>query len=147
MDKAMELLEQLAHSLGVAVEYLWDTLIKQQYVVGVTNIITAIIDVVIIIVLLCCMPKIIKFLNNQHEKIVKDRLENGTGYNGSHTVSSYTEDFYRFFNVTFPIVGCIVILTLIFCFTHDVRYGIQQLLNPDYFALKEVLETISGSIQ
>lgn len=29
----------------------------------------------------------------------------------------------------------------------DIKYGIQQLFNPDYFALREVLDTISGSVQ
>lgn len=52
MDKAMEMLEQLASQLGVAVEYLWTTLVKQQYVEGVTNIVMAVIGAIAIIVLL-----------------------------------------------------------------------------------------------
>lgn len=145
MDKVMELLEQLASSLGVAVEYLWTTLVKQQYVEGVTNLAMAAIGVIVIIILLICVPRATRFCMNKHKELKEDRKNNGTGYLGSYSVSSEKEDFYNTMKTGIPIVGFVVIFVIIICVTSNVKFGIQQLLNPDYFALKEVLNVISGS--
>ena len=96
MDKVMELLEQLANSLGVAVEYLWATLVRQQYVEGVTNLVMAAIGIIATIVLLCWIPRATKYFFNQHKELAADRKKNGTGYNDSYTTSSYREDFCAF---------------------------------------------------
>ena len=147
MDKAMEMLEQLASKLGVAVEYLWTTLVKQQYVEGVTDIILSVFGIIVIVLLLIFAPKITKSASTKYKELANDRRKNGTGYNGSYSVSSFEEDHYRNLSqsvLTVSIViGCIVlVLTAMF-----LVFGVQQLLNPDYFALKEVLNTISGSMQ
>lgn len=145
MDKVMELLEQLANSLGVAVEYLWMTLIKQQYIDGVTSLVMSVITIIVIIVLSCCIPKVTKFLDNQSKFLTEDRRENGTGYHGSYHVTSCREDFCNFLKFAVPIVGVITVIIIVVCVISDIKFGIQHLLNPNYFALKEVLDTISGS--
>ena len=145
MNKAMELLEQLANQLGVAVEYLWSTLVKQQYVEGVTNITMAGIGVIVVIVLLCCIPRLTRYAINQHKELAEDRRKNGTGFNGSYILSSYREDFYSSMKIVIPICGCVAFLVIAISTVIGVRDGIQQLLNPDYFALKEVLDAISAS--
>lgn len=147
MDKAMEMLEQLAIKLGVAVEYLWTTLVKQQYVEGVTDIILSVFGIIVIVLLVIFAPKITKSASAKHKELANDRRKNGTGYNGSYSESNFEEDHYRNLSQSVPIVsiviGCIVlVLTAMF-----LVFGVQQLLNPDYFALKEVLNTISGSVQ
>lgn len=147
MDKAMEMLEQLASKLGVAVEYLWATLVKQQYVEGVTDIILSVFGIVVIVLLVIFAPKITKSASAKHKELANDRRKNGTGYDGSYSVSSFEEDHYRNLSQSVPtisiVIGCIVfVLTAMF-----LVFGVQQLLNPDYFALKEVLNTISGAVQ
>ena len=143
----MEMLEQLASKLGVAVEYLWTTLVKQQYVEGVTDIILSVFGIIVIVLLVIFAPKITKSASAKHKELANDRRKNGTGYDGSYSVSSFEEDYYRNLSQSVPtvsiVVGCIVlVLTAMF-----LVFGVQQLLNPDYFALKEVLNTISGSMQ
>ena len=76
------------------------------------------------------------------KELVIDRRNNGTGYNGSHTLSSFEEDRYKNLSQSVPVIivisACIIfILTAIF-----IIFGVQQLLNPDYFALKEILSSI-----
>lgn len=144
MDKVMELLEQLASSLGVAVEYLWTTLVKQQYVEGVTNLAMAVVGIVIIIAIGCIVPRATKGLDNKYKELKSSRLENATGYNGSRYVSSMTEDTFNTLRFLVPIAACIIMLVVFGCIVNNIKFGIQQLLNPDYFALKEVLDTISG---
>ncbi len=145
MDKVMELLEQLANSLGVAVEYLWTTLVKQQYVEGVTNLAMAAIGILVTVVLLCFVPRVTKLLSRRYKELQNDRVKNGTGFNGSYRLSSFTEDAFNAMRFIVPIVGSVVIFVIILCIADDIKFGIQKLLNPDYFALKEVLDVISGS--
>jgi len=147
MDKTMEVLEQLASELGVAVEYLWATLVKQHYVEGVTNIVMAVVNIIVIIVLVCILPKVMNFISNKHKELVEDRKKNGTGYFESRFISSETEDFYDFMRKAIPIVGWVSIFILVLFTIGNIKLGIQQILNPDYFALKEVLKTISGTVQ
>ncbi len=144
MDKVMELLEQLASSLGVAVEYLWTTLVKQQYVEGVTNLAMAVVGVVAIIVLSCLVTRATKGLDNKYKELKSSRLNDGTGFNGSYRVASMAEDSFNTLRFLVPIAICIVIFVIFACTIDNIKFGIQQLLNPDYFALKEVLDTISG---
>ena len=144
MDKVMELLEQLASSLGVAVEYLWTTLVKQQYVEGVTNLAMAVIGIITVIILSCYLPKLTKFFINKKKEMEKDRKENGTGHCGSYNISSEAEDFVGFLRFATPTVFCVVIIIVFICSLGDIEIGIKQLLNPDYFALKEVLDVIGG---
>lgn len=144
MDKVMELLERLANSLGVAVEYLWATLVKQQYVEGITNLAMAVVGVIAIIVLLCCVPRTTRYFANKSKELAEDRRKNGTGFNGSHCVSNEKEDFCNFLRFAVPIAGFVVVFIIVLCVVSDIKFGIQQLLNPDYFALKEVLDAISG---
>lgn len=147
MDKAIELLENLAEQLGVAVEYLWATLIRQQYVQGVTDIIIAVFGIIVVVLLAIYAPKITKGTNNKYKALAEDRRKNGTGYEGSYDISSCEEDKYELLAKAVPvlsiIVGCIVFLLIVIFIVS----GIQQLINPDYFALKEILNTISGTLQ
>lgn len=142
MEKAMEFLEQLAKELGVAVEYLWTVLVRQQYVEGVTNLVMSGIGFITVIILACYLPKTTRFFVNKHKEMADDRRENGTGHCGSYRVSSESENFMCFLKFAVPIVFCIAIIIIFTCSVSDIKFGIQQLLNPDYFALKEILNAI-----
>ena len=142
MERAMEFLEQLAKELGIAVEYLWTVLVKQQYVEGVTSLVMAGIGFITVIILACYMPKATRFFNNKKKELAEDRKKNGTGFHGSYTTSGYDEDFMNFLRFAVPIVFCVVIPIVFSCSLIDIKNGIQQLFNPDYFALKEILNAI-----
>ena len=122
MDKVMEMLEQLASKLGVAVEYLWTTLVKQQYVEGVTDIILSVFGIIVIVLLVIFAPKITKSASAKHKELANDRRKNGTGYDGSYSVSSFEEDYYRNLSQSVPtvsiVVGCIL-LSILFSINLD----------------------------
>lgn len=147
MEKIAELLEQLAKQLGVTIEYLWTTLVRQQYVEGIAKLIMAVIGVIAVIAIACMLPRMTKFCVNKKQELASDRRENGTGYEGSYHVSSNMEDFYSALSIAVPIVGAVALIIIVIFSICSINVGIQQLLNPDYFALKEVLDTISGAMQ
>lgn len=142
MEQAMNLVEQLADKLGVAVEHLWRILIKQQYAEGVIDIVLSVLCVGILIAIIIYAPKLTVHYTNEYKRLVEDRKTNGTGYNGSKSVPSFEEDRYNDLRKSIPtyaiVVGTVVfVLTVIF-----IVCGIQEIINPEYFALKEILNCI-----
>lgn len=142
MEQAMNLVEQLAIKLGVAVEHLWEILVKQQYAEGVIDIVLSVLCVGILIAIIVYAPKLTVNYTNEYKRLVEDRKTNGTGYLGSKTISSCEEDRYNNLRKSIPtyaiVIGTVVfVLTVIFIVS-----GIQQIINPEYFALKEVLNCI-----
>lgn len=142
MKEAMNLVEQLAIKLGVAVEHLWAILVKQQYAEGVIDIVLSVLCVGILIAIIVYAPKMTSHMFNEYIRLAEDRKTNGTGYNGSRSVPSCEEDRYNNLRKSIPtyaiVIGTVVfVLTVIFIIS-----GIQQIINPEYFALKEVLNCI-----
>lgn len=142
----MEILNQLAIKLGVAVEHLWSVLVKQQYVDGVTCLIVAAFFIVVCIVTACVGPRLHKQWKEKHNELVRDRKENGTGYGGSYGISSFEEDKYRDLseNVLGVTIGICIIsaisgVILLIC-------GIRPMLNPDFFAIKDIMTMINGGV-
>lgn len=144
MEKALELVEQLATKLGVAAEYLVTVLVKQQYAEGITSLIIAAINLLVVIAMLIFIPRLTVKIHNEYLKIWTDREKNGTGFNGSCYVSSFTEDFYCAMRFVIPIVAVIIGIVLLSIITNGITTGVQQLINPDYFAFKEILDVISA---
>jgi hypothetical protein len=144
MDKAMELVEQLAIKLGVAAEYLWAVLIKQQYADGIVAIVLAVFLFVVLVVIMTVAPKLYVKYSNEYEQLREDRIKNGTGYLGSHITSSVREDHcnnmadtIQTWSIAIGIAAFILIMIFTVC-------GVKQIINPEYYALKEVLNAISA---
>ncbi len=144
MENITEFLGQLASQLGVAVEYLWTTLVRQQYAEGITGLIMCSVGLIFLIILAVFATRYTRMANSNYERLVQDRLENGTGYNGSYRVSSFKEDRWNTIRLAVPIVSFIVGFILLCVMVGAIPTAIQQLINPEYFALKEVLDAISG---
>lgn len=144
MEQALELVEQLAVKLGVAAEYLMTVLVKQQYAEGVTSLIMAGVSLFIIIAMLVIIPKATKKMDSEREKLRADRLKNGTGYDGSYYVSNGKEDFFATMMYAIPIGAVVLSIALLSCGIDNIKIGVQQLINPEYFAFKEILDVISA---
>ena len=140
----MAFIEDLATRLGVAVEYLWTVLVKQQFAEGVTSLAITLINLIVVFIVLRFAPKLTMKAVNQKEKLAADRQKNGTGYHGSYSVTSETEDFFGVMRFVIPILSTIFVMILLKVTTTAVTTGIQQLINPDYFALKEILDAIAA---
>lgn len=144
MEQVMELIDQLAVKLGVAAEYLMEVLVKQQYAEGITSLILAGIAVLITITMPILVPRLTKKVAEQYEKLKVDRIENGTGYNSTHTVPSGGEDFLSAMRFIIPVAAVILGIILLSCATRDISTGVQQIITPEYFAFKEILDTITA---
>lgn len=145
MDKAMELVEQLATKLGVAAEYLWAVLIKQQYADGIVDIILAAFSFIVLVVVTIYVPKLYTKYFNEYKQLREDRINNGTGYLGSYTTSSLREDHCRDMYEAVRAWGIAISIAVFILMMVYAVSGVKQVINPEYYALKEVLDTIKYS--
>ncbi|MEK4789468.1 MULTISPECIES: hypothetical protein [Bacillus] len=128
MDKAMAYIDKLAAKLGVAAEHVYGVLVNQSYVFGIINIIVGAILLAGFAVLLRLNYLIIakgECPSWGEEKTIYYKLrEAGAG-------------------MIFIVIIIVTILAVIFGMI-ALFSGIMQALNPEYYAIKEILDTIGG---
>ncbi|MGM0815332.1 MAG: hypothetical protein ACQEUO_07390 [Bacillota bacterium] len=128
MDKAMAYIDKLAAKLGVAAEHVYGVLVKQSHVFGIINIIVGTILLAGFAVLLRLNYLIIAKGESpswgEEETIYCKLREVGDG-------------------MLFIAIIIVTILAVIFGMI-ALFSGIMQALNPEYYAIKEILDTIGG---
>lgn len=119
MDWKQELLKRLdavAAKLGTTTEYLWKVLVKQGYVEGIAQLVS--------------IPALL-LLAYMGYRLSKKLYQMGEddGWNGPGPV----------FGSAFLYLG---IGAAIFLAMGNAYFGLLQLLNPEYFALRQILQAI-----
>lgn len=125
LTKAMEYIDALAKSLGVAAEYVYAMLVKQMVISG---IVSSIVSVVILIALVCWA----KF---SYKKLVEEKEFN----RDRASYFSQEELWHVVFGLT-CLVGC---AGMIVCLV-VLAQSLMQIFNPEYYALKEILNAVGG---
>lgn len=126
-DKAFEYIDAIAANLGVAAEHVYGALLKQSMVSGLRS-------VLYIIICLAVSYVIIKMI----KRIYSDVKEGEDGI----FVDSYGISLGGVFALVF---GGIAIILIFFAIMSDISNATTALLNPEYWALKEILDTIKGA--
>lgn len=114
----MNILNELAEKLDTSIELLWGVLVKQQYINAITHFVLAILLTLIIIISLILVPKHLEKLDNTLDEY------------GFSTYSSSK----AFFITVVVILAVVVFIQFVI--------GIKMLYNPEYYALKEILENL-----
>ena len=141
--KIMEVLTELANKLGVAVEYLWSVIVKQQVATGVSNIIISIFYVASIILIIKYAPKAIKHFSERKKMLEDERINKGKGgYLGCSSISSSDEDFANAMSMLITVFSFIVVMCLILMTIACVNSGIKMIINPDYYAFKDIMRLL-----
>ncbi|MCY9372674.1 hypothetical protein [Bacillus haynesii] len=118
MDKAMEYIDKLAAKLGVAAEHVYGVLVKQAVANSITDLFCGVIAFAAAIVLGVLIAKIVKRRFN---------------------VSEWDVEWF----FLLIIVGILVIFPFVMGVDFSTK-GIKALINPEYYAIKEILDTIGG---
>ncbi|MFP3840308.1 hypothetical protein U5N22_08630 [Bacillus safensis] len=128
MDKAMAYIDKLAAKLGVAAEHVYGVLVKQMYVIGIVNVVVAVTSLAIFAVLVRLNYLIIAKGGRRawEEGVTIFHKLRGVGGGGLFSV--------------------IIIVTIAALITGMVTLpiGIMRMVNPEYYAIKEILDTIGG---
>lgn len=111
-------IDQLAQSLNVASEHVYEALIKQAMVSGITSIVWAVIFGIATVIVLC-----VGFMSAKREY---DR------YGFDHDV---------FMTILFTLIAASF---TVIPFGISVENALTALLNPEYWAIKEVLNAIKS---
>lgn len=119
MDKALEYIDKLAAKLGIAAEHVYGVLVKQAYANGVTDVL---IGVLVIAAAILLSAYTVRF--------VKKRLKT----HGMDGVDLFVLISFCLVFIVLPVFGGIA----------SVADGIKALVNPEYYAIKEILDTIGG---
>ena len=126
-EKAFEYIDAIAANLGVAAEHVYGAVLKQAMVSGLRS-------VVYIIICLAVSYAIIKVLKRVYSDVKED--EEGL------FVDSYGVTLGGVFALIF---GGIALVIMFFVIMADISNASTALLNPEYWALKEILDTIKGA--
>lgn len=126
-EKAFEYIDAIAANLGVAAEHVYGALLKQAMVSGLRS-------VVYILICLAVGYVIIKMF----KRIYSDVKEGEDGI--------FVDSFGISLGGVFAIItGGVAIIILFFAVMSDISNATTALLNPEYWALKEILDTIKGA--
>lgn len=135
MDKVYEdvkgYIDAIAENLGVAAEHVYELLVKQQVIEGAVGLIVGGI-ILLVSVLIITMTFIAKHKATWHEGHFSRKPTNG--------YASYI-NFGE--GVVCWIVFGMAVLAVIIC-TCVVAESALQLFNPEYYAIKEIMDVFKG---
>lgn len=115
-EKATEYIESLASSLGVAAEHVYGILVKQQYVTGIADAIFAVIFAIVVTI---CY-KVGKWLATSEMAYRKDW------------------EWLTFIPVLIGVFAIVFMCVSLYS-------AIGHLVNPEYYAIKEIMDVLKGA--
>lgn len=125
-EQTTKLLQSIALKLGTTTEYLWLVLIKQASIDSWVTIIQ------LVIVLLFGLT-----LWRVHKKLSSDCSDKSSNYKTTY--------YEKYDGIEIPmIIGVIVFSLLIICLFFCINSVISGFINPEYWALREILNTINN---
>lgn len=138
-DKVFDYIDAMAESLGVASEYVLEVLIKQQYITGAVNVV---VSVVLILVITTVITMIYKIYNHgkYNYKPVNEYRVNEIPTNMWAKLRGTTFVSSGGIWGVFTFVMFVTILSLVILLPQ----GVKLLINPEYYALKEILNVFKS---
>ncbi|QEG04313.1 hypothetical protein [Bacillus phage BC-T25] len=130
MDRADKLggfIDELAKQLGVAATHVYEVLVKQQFVEGVSLMVKAGVWIAVLILVWTLLHKLI--FKRWH------KYSDPTGYDE-------TQFMLAIVVVIVGIISAIVGWNIV----DWVTLGIKKLLNPEYYALQDIMEFVKGQV-
>lgn len=131
-EKAFEYIDAIAANLGVAAEHVYGALLKQAMISGISSLVYIPIYIAIIVAYVFMIRKIYSDVSENKESMLVD---NSYAYRGELSGISFT----------IMSIGGVLSLILFISVIFDINNAVTALLNPEYWALKEILDTIKGA--
>jgi len=120
MDKAMAYIDKLAAKLGVAAEHVYGVLVKQAVVSGVLSTLMMIAAIIVAVFLTKSLAK----KSREYQKHV-----------GEYSLNPYQV-------IHWCMVFALTVLSIAALTNGSDMVG--KIINPEYYAIKEILDTIGG---
>ena len=127
-ERAFEYIDALAANLGVAAEHVYGALLKQAMVSGVRSLVFIVICLAVVYVVLRLLNRIITDVKEGNNDSI---FVDGWGISPAGIIASFA--------------GGIAMFILFIVILADISNATTALLNPEYWALKEILGMIKGA--
>lgn len=125
-EKVLDYLKELSKGLGVAVEHVYEVMVRQQIAWGIAAMAGWGIAVLVLLIILSKVPKWYK--SSQDYEVEKCGRKDG--------------------DVTFGFTMlAIVLLAGIGGSLTGVFYGFMHVFNPEYYAIQEIITAITGTVK
>lgn len=141
MDKVTDLLTQLADKLGVAVDYIWTSLVKQAYVDGISLLLWGGFWLIIELFIIIIIPKILKSINNKCKDLKELKSRSSWLYSNDEV-----EGWEAIYWILAILSVCLLIIAIPAGFNCIIG-GIKHLYNPDYYAVERILNLVNGAVK
>lgn len=135
MDKAMEYIDKLAAKLGVAAEHVYGVLVKQAIANGITNVV---VGVILLIAFVLTVRFMVALLTKaEYEEVIQYSGRSKAPINKYAKISSAGGGSVWILIIAFILISSVAGFG---CLTD----GVKALINPEYYAIKEILDTVKG---
>ena len=127
-EKAFEYIDALAANLGVAAEHVYGALLKQAMVSGVRSLVYIILCLAVVYMVILLLKKVYTDVKDGNNNSI---FLDGWDISAAGIIASF--------------VGGIALFILFIAIIANISNASTALLNPEYWALKEILDTIKGA--
>jgi Ca2+/Na+ antiporter len=131
-SKVIEYIEGFGKVVSEGAIYGFELLVKQQIVNGIVNIVTLLLSLVVLTLVIKYTSKLTKSKREE----VNYKKESDRWY-----TTSLEEDFLLGLPVIFGVVATVLLIVSVFV----IPSSIAQIINPEYYAIKEIMNTLGGS--
>ena len=130
-DKVLERIDSLGGKLGDVSQHAWEALVKYQIIYGIIDLIVGIVVIALTILLW-------KVFINQHKKV------NDTDRDDDYSLLfDYYEDLSGI-GLAYVIATSIISLFAFVYLVYGIPMDIIKILNPEVFAVKDLIEQAKG---
>ena len=130
-DKVLERIDSLGGKLGDISQHAWEALVKYQIIYGIIDLIVGIVVIALTIILW-------KIFINQHKKV------NDTDRDDDYSLLfDYYEDLSGI-GLAYVIATSIISLFAFVYLVYGIPMDIIKILNPEVFAVKDLIEQAKG---
>ena len=136
-EEIVALLRDMAHELGTTTEYLFEVTVRQGSVAATKSIVHIIISSLLGI--------IIVFFVRRKSRKEKDKIQDYADEKQDGKLDNQDKESIRVLNVLTQVVNIIVVIAIVGIAMAEMNTVIDGLVNPEYWALDDILSTISDS--
>lgn len=143
----LDFLSKLGEQVNEAGQQIFQVYVRQAYVDGISDMIKAVIYLVLIISMAIITPRLYKLFESKYQEKKQDRIENGTGWEGSKYLSSFGEDGLNIMRYIVLIGTTLMSVVLIFLIINYATVGIKEIMNPQYYALQNLFNAVKSAVK
>lgn len=125
-DKFGSYINELAKQLGVAAEHVYGVLIRQQYTEAIGSLVQDFVWIVVWIMMIIFIVK---------------------GWKRANYWLSKGDDGWQYGMIIATVFCSIASIFILVFVTADLKEAIMKLLNPEYYALKDIMDFIQSKVK